>query len=164
VDGVQTCSDLSGDNYELCNGVDDDCNPGTSENADNDGDGISACAGDCNDGDPTIYPGAEEICDGIDNDCDPTTDHDGDSDGYRDCEGDCAPMNPAIHPGADEICNDGLDNDCNGYIDGADPMCGGSAFNPDETGCSCATMPGEGSGAGWLVAILALFALRRRRR
>jgi hypothetical protein len=35
---------------------------------DEDGDGSNACD-DCDDSDPTTYPGATEICDGADNDC-----------------------------------------------------------------------------------------------
>jgi hypothetical protein len=36
---------------------------------DADGDGITDCAGDCNDSDSKISPGLAEVCDGRDNDC-----------------------------------------------------------------------------------------------
>ena len=41
---------------------------------DADADGYSECAGDTNDQDPTIHPGALEVCDGRDNDSDGTID------------------------------------------------------------------------------------------
>jgi Notch-like protein len=159
--GVRTCDDYTADNVELCNGVDDDCDPSTLETVDNDGDGFSACDGDCDDGDPAIYPGAAEICgDGIDEDCDPYTDSDGDSDGVLDCEGDCAPMNPAIHPGALEICDDGLDNDCDDLVDGADPECGWDDYG-DSTGCGCSVAGGSGLGPLAALLLVALALLRR---
>jgi len=37
---------------------------------DDDRDTFNACGGDCDDMDPTIYPGAEELCDDVDQDCD----------------------------------------------------------------------------------------------
>ena len=80
---------------ETCNGVDDDCDGSTDEDsatdaatwyADGDGDGYgdagtttAACsqpsgyeadATDCDDGDASTNPGADEYCDGHDDDCD----------------------------------------------------------------------------------------------
>ena len=82
------------------NGIDDDCD-GLADNvngmpsassSDNDSDGVSIAAGDCNDTNPSVYVGhAEIVGDLIDNDCDgladegvdntpssDTSDHDGD--------------------------------------------------------------------------------------
>ncbi|GAB4027755.1 hypothetical protein GCM10028773_59940 [Spirosoma koreense] len=36
---------------------------------DNDHDGYTVCAGDCDDSDPTVHPGAAELCDNKDNNC-----------------------------------------------------------------------------------------------
>ncbi len=103
--------------------------------------GYITVGGDCDDEDSEVYPGATEICDGIDNNCDGqvdeglTTDYfqDADGDGYGDAASviaacsapagyvsdntDCNDSDTAINPGANEICNDGLDNNCDGYVD-----------------------------------------------
>jgi hypothetical protein len=71
---------------------------------DADGDGWSTPAGDADDNDATIYPGAPELCDGKDNDQDLRVDEespDADSDGIADC------MDP--------------DDDGDGLPDGQDP-------------------------------------------
>jgi hypothetical protein len=58
---------------------------------DADGDGWTPNEGDCDDTDPTVYPGAEELCDGKDNDCDghSEVEDDGDKDKVPDCADFC---------------------------------------------------------------------------
>ncbi|HEY3243324.1 MAG TPA: MopE-related protein [Phycisphaerae bacterium] len=94
------------------------CSQIPSMNADADADGFTICQGDCDDNDPTVFPGAPEICDGKDNNCDGVIDEgfDADGDGFTTCGGDCDDNNPAVHPGAVEVC-DGIDNNCDGQID-----------------------------------------------
>lgn len=76
--------------------VGNDCNSTVPcELVDNDEDGVDSCS-DCNDGDPSIYPGAAEVCDDVDNNCDGQIDEveaccpDADEDGVCDSEDKCA--------------------------------------------------------------------------
>ena len=58
---------------------------------DNDGDGVTVEAGDCDDSDSSRYPGNSESCNGIDNDCDGEVDSPNPVDGalwYPDFDGD----------------------------------------------------------------------------
>jgi len=158
---------------EICNGEDDDCDgevddglPTELYHPDGDGDGFGAegstpvedCAppadhvdnaGDCDDSDPSIHPGAVEECDGEDDDCDGQVDDglptdwyfpDADGDGYgapagavQGCEAppdhvtddsDCDDGDPGVNPGEAEDCGDGIDNNCNGIVDGIADGCG----------------------------------------
>ncbi len=155
---------------ETCNDVDDDCDGTVDEGGangcteyltdlDQDGFGkdVLGCycdvpeqgtliAGDCDDGNPASYPGAEELCNTSDDDCDGTvdeagttgcmslyadTDEDGFGAGDAEClcagstgyvaqAGDCAPDDPAISPASNELCN-AADDDCDGSIDEESP-------------------------------------------
>ena len=124
------------DAFELaCDGKDTDCNGSMSEleDADHDGYANEDCAAfgrevDCDDGNGAIFPGATEVCDMIDQDCDGTWADGGaddDLDGYLDddCGGnDCDDTLDDVFPDAAEICNDGVDQDCDGLVDGLAPI------------------------------------------
>jgi len=121
---------------EVCNGLDDDCDPATDEAADDDGDGYSICDGDCDDVDPDVNADALEECDGIDNDCDETTDEDvdDDGDGYSICEGDCDDADDLTYWGAPELC-DGLDNDCDEVVPVDEEDLDGDGYRPCGLDC-----------------------------
>ncbi|MCK6529837.1 choice-of-anchor D domain-containing protein [Myxococcota bacterium] len=98
-----------------------DCAAGIDPSFDGDGDGFVACAGDCDDSDPEVRPGAIEACDGVDQDCDGLVDDgtecfDDDGDGHSELGGDCHDGDPAIGPGFPEVQN-GVDDDCDGLVD-----------------------------------------------
>lgn len=109
------------------------------EPEDQDGDGFASDL-DCDDLDPSAFPGNPEVCDSVDNDCDGSVDEDAtdapvwyldaDSDGYGDTDttiqecgqpsgyaglnDDCDDADATVNPGAAEAW-DGVDCDCDGY-------------------------------------------------
>ena len=164
-DGVPVlvdCDDNNPDrfpgNSEVCDGADQDCDDAIDEGTllegylDQDGDGVGAGDGlqvcnvldqglvydgnDCDDGDSSTYPGAEELCDEVNNDCDERVDEgvsykvfyeDSDGDGYGNDDvqlehcgeppsgyvgnnQDCDDSERKVNPGVEELC-DGLDQD-----------------------------------------------------
>ncbi len=110
-----------------------DTDTGDENPLDIDGDGYAEEDGDCDDGDATVYPGADEVWyDGVDQNCDELSDYDQDADG-ADQGADCDDTNADVAPGATEVC-DGVDNDCNGEV--------------DESGEQTAYLDGDGDGFG----------------
>jgi formylglycine-generating enzyme required for sulfatase activity len=96
-----------------CDGVDNDCDPGTPDDIDGDADGVF-CSTDCDDEDAANFPGNTEICDGADNDCDGNTwatggETDGDGDGSVACA-DCDDADPNSTTVSEDSDCDGLKN------------------------------------------------------
>ena len=176
------------DLYVICDPYEADCLDGEDDDLDGvvdcddedcldrdaDGDGVLVCEGDCDDDRAETHPGAEEICDGLDNDCDEQLlagEEDGDGDGFLSCSDDCDDGDAAIHPQAVEVCDDGVDNDCDGVADDADPQCSvagdddDSAASGDGTGgdCSCGVGPVRSESVFPVALALAAVGLRRLR-
>jgi hypothetical protein len=97
---------------------------------------------------------------------------DGDGDGYTHGEGDCNDSDPFVSPEGQELCEDGIDNDCDGYLDLDDLDCaGGSGSSGDPVsqllGCGTLSEPGGSGGSAWpgaaelMLFTLILAALRR---
>jgi hypothetical protein len=124
--------------------------------------GYSANDDDCNDNNAAVNPAAQEICNSIDDDCDTFIDNadpsvTGQSTYYADADGDtygagsallsctqppntsvnnldCNDGNAAVSPAAQEICNS-IDDDCDTFIDNADPsVTGQTSYYTDADG------------------------------
>ncbi len=171
--GGNDCDDFNPDIHpgadEICDGVDNDCDGTTDNNAvdcaegficinaecviaDADGDGYNVDV-DCDDNNPDVYPGAPELCDGLDNDCDGTIDNGADNycptgqvciDGacvFVDADGDGYP--------SDIDCDDNDPNVYPGapeYCNGIDDDCDGSI--DEDLAQPCYTGPPGSEGVG----------------
>ncbi len=118
---------------EVCNGVDDDCDLVVDNGFDDDADGATSATEceegtDCDDTNPSIYPGATEVpYDDVDQDCDGADLIDVDGDRY-DYTFDCDDSNADVHPGATEVPKNGLDDDC---LDGDSQDGDGDGYDDD---------------------------------
>ena len=169
VGGVpQLCDPYEGATDEICDGLDNNCNGDVpAGEVDADGDGTMVCAGDCDDANQDVHPGAAETCDNIDNDCNGLIDDgaggcttwyfDGDSDGWGTAQsqclctpdgdykatqtGDCDDGNAALHPGASEACANVTDENCDGQVSEGCPEvfhnCGGPSAMDSGQSISC---------------------------
>lgn len=142
--GLQICSDNSGPSFDLCNGVDDDCDPASADGSEDpvsgtscDGpdsdlclEGVYNCAAgsfECSD----LTGSTADVCNGIDDDCDAAS-ADGSEDpligaacdgldsdlcleGVYSCGGGALVCSDSTGS-TTELCN-GIDDDCNGAID-----------------------------------------------
>ncbi len=153
-DGSLRCDDCDDDDpdraphfAEVCDGIDNDCDPGTDEVADADADGSSLCDGDCDDADPGRHPDATEQCDGVDHDCDGLVDLD----------------DPDCEPGSDD--DDAVDDDDSGSGDDDDTTAlqdDGCQWECDGAGVRFGARA-IGQGATSLSCLFVLAAVRRRR-
>ena len=151
-------------NTELCNDIDEDCDPTTLGGDDADGDGAIStaccngpnCGTDCDDENAAVAPGTPEVCNGRDDDCDVAVDEgvlrtffpdlDGDNFGDRSAEPElaCMPADGVAENALDcddtssEVSPTGLE-----LCDGIDNNCNGTVDDAAATQLSCTSQFGS---------------------
>ena len=170
------CDDAAADTHPGApetwyDGEDNDCLGG--DDYDADGDGFQA-GEDCDDTDASVHPDAiDDTADGTDQDCDgddgPGGSGDGggsggaeddldlDSDGIPESL-DCDDSDATAFPGNVETCGDGVDNDCDGFVDDFDNDCTGKAGDR-----ACSVVDARGVAPVALLALVAVAGRRRKR-
>ena len=118
-EGAISCSDNTSDTLDVCDGVDNDCDPASDDGSEDpqvgaacdgsDGDLCNEGTNSCSDGSLTCSDNTSntlDVCDGADNDCDPVSD-----DGSED------PQVGAACDGSDgDLCNEGTNSCSDGSL------------------------------------------------
>ncbi len=167
--GTLTCNDASGDDLDMCDGVDNDCNPATPDGDDDPAIGVACDGGDadlCNEGTVLCAAGTQvcsdatagnpELCNGIDDDCNPAT-PDGASEPWLGVacdgtDGDLCTEGTFACVGGDQTCGDttgtinetcnGVDDDCDVDIDEGFDL-GSDELNCGSCGNTCTNAHGD---------------------